>query len=241
MSERESKAGEQQFEPAGSGLELPAGRLPGNGKEKMNSPLAAQNEQGFILVVTLIMLLLLVVLGISATTTSMIESRIAGTESVYRATFYQADGGVEVAALLIEENVSCPEGFAANSGADTLIGDALDGILVFAGSRSFWQNEQPDSNANPVISDNLRDLYFPASNPFAVPRTNIRVGGRVVMAQGGAIQMAAGYQGKGKAAAGGAASLMYDVYVQHLGPRNSESRLQLQWRHAIGQEGSCNY
>ena len=43
-----------------------------------------KNEDGSVLVLALIMLVLLTLIGISATTTSMLETRISGNERVYK-------------------------------------------------------------------------------------------------------------------------------------------------------------
>jgi hypothetical protein len=205
----------------------------------MKLPLLRQNsDSGFILVVTLVILLLLVVLGISATTTGIFETKIAGNEKVYKTTFYEADGATEIAAMLIEENVSCPTGFAGQ------INDDND-IITIASSLDFWMNPLPNPDPadlcwvpwDPTADRDI--VYTPEAKPNTV--TNIRLGGQTILAMGGAMQMAAGYQGKGKAAGSGGAHLLYDVYVQHQGARDSESRVVMQWRHSIGQEGQCKY
>ena len=51
------------------------------------------NEDGSVLVVALIMLVLLTLIGISATTTSEIETKIAGNERVYKRNLYLAEAG----------------------------------------------------------------------------------------------------------------------------------------------------
>lgn len=50
-------------------------------------------EDGFILVTTLVILMLLVVLGISTTTNTNIELKIAGNDKVYKENFSMAEGG----------------------------------------------------------------------------------------------------------------------------------------------------
>ncbi|MBV5326180.1 MAG: hypothetical protein JZU65_00875, partial [Chlorobium sp.] len=76
------------------------------------------NEEGFVLVVSLLILVVLTLLGIAATRTTMVEVQIAGNDKVATRTFYMADGGTEVAINMIEENLSCPTGFsgALNNG-----------------------------------------------------------------------------------------------------------------------------
>ncbi len=64
-----------------------------------------KNEDGTVLVLALIMLVLLTLLGISATTTSMIETRIAGNERVYKQNFYAAEAASMHCAQEMEEKV----------------------------------------------------------------------------------------------------------------------------------------
>ena len=51
------------------------------------------NEDGSVLVVALIMLVLLTLIGISATTTSEIETKIAGNERTFKRNLYLAEAG----------------------------------------------------------------------------------------------------------------------------------------------------
>ena len=85
-----------------------------------------------------------------------------------------------------------------------------------------------------------RDMYVPATYASGVI-TNITVGGSTMMAKGGALQQAAGYEGVGKGIGGGGAFILYDIYAQHIGKSNSESIILVQWRHIIGKEGECIY
>jgi hypothetical protein len=53
--------------------------------------------------------------------------------------------------------------------------------------------------------------------------------------------MAAGYEGLGKGAGAGGASIIYDVYVQRYGDENSEGLHTIEWVHKLGFGGSCQY
>lgn len=64
-------------------------------------------EEGAALLVSLVMLVLLSVLGIAATTASMIELRIAGNEKAYTRNFYLAEAGVMEGAQRMQ-NISDP-------------------------------------------------------------------------------------------------------------------------------------
>ena len=49
------------------------------------------NENGFVLVISLLILLILVVLGVAATNTTTLELEISGNEKVARKNFYKAE------------------------------------------------------------------------------------------------------------------------------------------------------
>jgi hypothetical protein len=65
------------------------------------------------------------------------------------------------------------------------------------------------------------------------------IGGNPEFSTGSALQVAAGYEGKGKSTAGGGALLVYDQITQSFGTFNTESIVRVQWRHVIGTEGTC--
>ncbi|MBA3015779.1 MAG: pilus assembly PilX N-terminal domain-containing protein [Proteobacteria bacterium] len=196
------------------------------------------NENGFVLVAVMLMLLVLAFIGITSTTTSNIELQIAGNNKIYNQTFYAADGGTSVGAEVVEQNTACATGFTATSVDGTI--DATDAVLngniVVEGSAlSLWNHPPPTG-----VSDSDRDIYYPINSGTA-PHTNLNIGGDTILAHGSALQMAAGYEGKGKSAASGGGYILYDIFSQRIGISNSQSTLRLQWRHVIGQEGSCLY
>ncbi len=61
----------------------------------MESKVDLKNEKGVALIIALIMLLVLTLLGLSAVSTTIHETKIAGNERVYNNAFYAADGGIE--------------------------------------------------------------------------------------------------------------------------------------------------
>ena len=200
-----------------------------------------QGEEGFVLVFTLLLLVVVTLLGVSAVDTSIFESAMTANDALYKRAFYQADGGANVAGVVIEENISCPKGFQA---MPAYAGDALLGgnVLVESTSLMLWDNS---ITAAGRPSDTNRDAYFfydPSdSNGIRNPRNNIRLGGKTRIAPGSALQMTAGYEGRGKGMANGGAYIIYDVFSQHIGDRLSESVVEIVWRHVIGFEGNCRY
>ena len=188
---------------------------------------AINNEAGSTLIIALMILALTLVLGVSATTTTTIELQLAGNERLHKTAFYAADGGTEAAQELLELNIACPSGFASD---DLLIGNAM---VV---DRDFWLQETEPATP---YGDSVRDIRIPNAN--TIPYTNITIFGNSELSLGSALQMAAGYEGLGKAAASGGVLLVYDIYSQHQGQVNSESVILSRWRHVVGQEGSCLY
>ncbi len=208
------------------------------------------NEDGFILVITMLILIVLTLIGLSATRTTNVELQIAGNEKWTQESFYKADGGTEIGFLLIEENVSCPTGFSTTGFDDTDPATFTNlRALQFADSR-FAYDELPiniaggPTTVNDLPSDTARSIRIPLdiSNPSDnLSHTNLAIMGQTELVGGSAIQMAAGYEGKGKGAAASGAVIAYDIYAQHFGVSNSETILRLEWKHLIGQEGDCRY
>lgn len=211
------------------------------------------HDNGFVLVTVLVVMLLIVFLGMSAINTTTVELQIASNDKLNKESFYEADGGLALASELLEQNISCPQGF----GTVDLDTDGVGGIdytynlgdgsatlgynpdqLIKVLNRVFWQKTLAGV-AQP--SDIARDFFSPANYAAGAPHSNFTVGGDTVFSKGGSLQMAAGYEGVGKGVTGGGAAILYDVYSQHLGTNNSQSLLLIQWRHLLGQEGNCLY
>jgi len=201
-------------------------------------------ERGSILVIALIVLMMLTLIGIAITTTASLELQIAGNDRLHKTAFYKADGGTEIGYELLEQNLGCASGFAA----DEITGSGSSQAIKVV-NKSFWQDlaaSMPDESVDPTTTNaddipKVPDFYFPKDYVAGTPHTNFTVGGNTVLSSGSAIQMVSGYEGKGKGAGGGGAYILYDMYAQHIGVVHSQSIIKVQWRHVIGQEGACNY
>lgn len=68
----------------------------------MSNSTFRDNEQGFVLVVTMMILVTLTLIGITAIRSSRIAVQIAGNEKWSQQSFYQADGTSEVGTEIIE-------------------------------------------------------------------------------------------------------------------------------------------
>jgi hypothetical protein len=203
----------------------------------MKTPWNILNEEtGSAMAIALIILALLTIIGHMATRSTTTEEMIATNDTRFKETFYIADGSTELGSELLEQNIACPTGW------NNLSRGGL--IEVEAASAAFWQNmATPATTPN----DTNRDFYISPdpNNPLGpgyagtAPRINVRVAGDTQFSTGSALQVAAGYEGKGKATGAGGATLVYDQFTQHIGRANTQSIIRVQWRHVIGTEGNC--
>ena len=219
-----------------------------------------RNEKGFVLVAALTCLIVLSLLGLSLMNTSFIEKNIAQNINLAERTFYGADGGTEVGIEMIEWNIACPLGFnrsglSSNNPApgtfytiggvqvaDPLLAHREDYTELPWDPTAIGLPSGTAITANDFPSDGARSLRLPENMALPsdnAPHTNIAVFGQTSLSAGGSIVMAAGYEGKGKGAAGGGSVINYQVFSQKLDLNNSVAVIRLGWRHLVGTEGEC--
>ena len=230
-----------------------------------------KNEEGFVLVTGLMILLVLTMLGIAATKNTSIELQIAGNDRLHKEVFYQAEAGAVFGSEILEQNFNCGTGFSSNSpvAAPKQYADILGYVRAWEqndisgnpNGLAFWRNPQPREWDTSTSSwTEFRDIYLSSDADVSYPRDrvdpnndgdisdalpddigSIYMGGFTEMLPGGALQMAAGYEGKGKGSAGGGVAKIIDIYSRFRGALNSESIILYGWRHLIGSEGGCVY
>lgn len=219
-------------------------------------------EDGFILVITMLILVVLSIIGISATNLTELELKIAGNDRVHKETFYRADGGTEVGLRLQYDNAICSYtkgGFAANYDGTPktkrLIGD---GIVVT--NLEFAKTEPPtgtDTIASLLKAGNREMIYYPGVvlDPSGAPsyttfdsqpHTDLRTYNQTKITPGSGLQMVAGYEGLGAGLAAGGAHKLFTVAALHSGELESESLVTIQWQmstHIINNadKTDCNY
>jgi hypothetical protein len=64
-----------------------------------------KNEDGSVMVISIVILALLTVIGIAVTTTTSIELQIAANERIYKENFYRAEGAAMMLARVLENAV----------------------------------------------------------------------------------------------------------------------------------------
>lgn len=215
----------------------------------MNFSLLKHNENGTVLLITMIILTIATLIGIAAMNTSHVENLIAGNDKWQKVAFHAADGGTEVGREILEENFSCPTGFHGtdpiiiddSNGADSYSIEIEPGMATYVtpnyAHRRFWFNEVDPGCPFPTTTQ--RDIRI-GTNDVA-PHTNLAFAGITRLSTGSALQMIAGYEGKAFGAAGGGAYIATGIHAQHVGVANSRGIVRTLAIHMIGQEGTCRY
>ena len=220
-----------------------------------------RNEGGFVLIAAMFALVVLTLIGIAAMNTSFFEKTIAQNINLAEKTFYRADGASsEVGIEMIEQNIACPQGFSGTPLTDNNPNQFYDlrGIQI-TDSKFAYDEDMNGLPWDPITaglpggtaisvsdfpSNSARSIRIPddMANPTDIgPHTNLAIFGATDLGAGSAVHMAAGYEGKGKGAAGGGAVINYNVFSQSFGLLRSESVIRLGYRHMIGTEDVCGH
>lgn len=182
------------------------------------------NQKGSAIIFAMLILVVVTLIGISATNTSVTELQISANDRLYKQAFYAADGGTEMAQNLIEDNIATLDGFSPTSPSTT---EAVFNNLTVT-NLAFWTNSNISDPWATLTSDNNRDFYMVSDDGN---KTNFKVGSVSKLSSGGALEMAAGDKGAGKSASSSGFYMLYDIYSQHLGHRNSKATVVVQWRY----------
>jgi len=211
-----------------------------------------RNEGGFVLIVALLIMVVLTIIGIAATNTSIFELMISGNDKVHKRTLYQAEAGAVLSTEVLEQNINCITGFIpldSTGVATSVVADLEGSTRVWSRTTNgrnglaMYLDPLPWTTTNCNITDpNGPNISYPISNINSnVELTNTYLGGHAEILPGGSLQMAAGYERKGKSAAGGGTARVYDIVSRHRGLNNSQSTVIFGWRHLIGEESECKY
>jgi len=103
-----------------------------------------------LMVIAIVILMLLTLIGIAITTTASLEMQIASNDRLHKMAFYQADGGIDIGAELLEQNLGCPGGFSATIGTDQRnVGS------VRVTDLTLWENTDTDATVPVEFSEIL--------------------------------------------------------------------------------------
>jgi len=91
------------------------------------------NENGFVLVLALVVLVMLSIIGITSTSNTYLEMLVSTNDKWQKHAFYKAEAGAVLTAEIVEQNINCESGFTTtgNSGLYTLYSYDADGEIVY--------------------------------------------------------------------------------------------------------------
>ena len=153
----------------------------------MNFQKSTNNEDGFVLVVALMVMAILSLVGIAGLNTSMFEVQIAGNDWNAKRTFYKADGGISFGAELLEQNFNCSLGFTGTG----VIQNIMD-----VNNKTFSDNTQLTADTiKAKLNDPTAnyDAAYPTATIGVLPTQDVGYlyfGGYASMLPGGSLQMA---------------------------------------------------
>ena len=154
------------------------------------------NQNGSVLLITVVVLIAVTLLGIFAMNTSTIEVQIAGNDKFHKQAFYNAEGGLRAIYPLIDDirNGIDPTTFAGTYGGFSFAGNPVD----FWDELSLSWDESSLSNANNDTSgtDAAPDVIVTICNNAAVDIDKLPPD-----MTGETIINRAGYEGLGKGVA----------------------------------------
>lgn len=184
------------------------------------------DEQGSVLVVALLILVLLTIIGIAATSTTNIETQIAGNEKSQKIAFYNADSGVYPTAKVIG-TILDRQAEPTDAQLDPIVYLQNDGITEGADGTLFRELMGYDDY------ESAEDIEFTLDS-YRVGVDIERTGSRYVA--GGGVEFASGAEGIGVGSGGGIA-IYYEMNSTGDGPANSQSNIAADYRKVIGVPG----
>jgi hypothetical protein len=183
-------------------------------------------ENGSVLILSLLILMVLTLLGISASNTSVFEYKIASNDKYRDMSFYNADGGIYATAKLIGEAIT--DGADPNyPGVVTYLGDPDD----FSGELMGFKT--PDSPSALDLSIDLGDgdgLIDEGSVDIDIVSRNAQ------QIAGGGAEFGSGSGGAGVGSVGGI-GIKYEIDAYGNGPNNSRVVVGTRYVKILGAAG----
>ncbi|MFZ5570979.1 MAG: pilus assembly PilX family protein [Thermodesulfobacteriota bacterium] len=190
----------------------------------------ANNEDGSVIIIALLVLCIVTVIGVSSIDTTIVEQQVASNDQLHKMVFYETDGGVYAATKLISRVVT----------TSAPVTTGINGVTYMAGSADPASTAVSDVFYLEIMSytdllgrqayDTEPDVEFLVGNdPIQADIRRIKT----VSMIGGGVEFASGAEGVGAGSAGGAA-IYYNESVQGTGTRNSAASLTAEYRKVIG-------
>lgn len=205
---------------------------------KYSSPVST-NQDGYVLIVALLMLFVLSAYGIFAMRNSSVELQISGNDRAAKKSLAHADGGAQVGAMLIEDSIACV-GFTANYGSDAQIRGSLvtQSALTITDMKTKVTDSLITSNHG-YPTDSAAQAYLPYNYSSDDAHTNLYFYSSVEKNSGAGLEQDAGYEGVGTSSANGGVKIVTQIYSKRIGTGNNVAALRSEWTHISGQTASC--
>lgn len=138
-----------------------------------------KNEDGFVLVIALIIMVLLTLLGISASTTTEIEMQIAGNERSHGIAFYAAEAaGAYVAGspdLYGPDNITPEEFISFPNDEDPSARYALGSTKSFNGDVEYLGSSAPPRGSGYAVGKFKSHNYRMTCNGYGSPNSESQI------------------------------------------------------------------
>ena len=178
-----------------------------------------RNDEGFVLITSMMIMVILTIIGIMAVSTTEIELMVAGNDKVAKAAFYRADSGIFTAPKVIREAIDAGPGIEVRS-------MALD------------YDPAPDSDQEEFFrkimgfNDATTNIAF--SQGEGEIDTDIYRSGAAKL-PGESVEFASGYDGGPTTSQG--VGIFYTLNATGTAPANAESTIQALYRFIPGRPG----
>jgi Tfp pilus assembly protein PilX len=184
-----------------------------------------QDEQGSVLIVALLIMVLLTVIGITVTSTTEIETQIAGNDKFQKIAFNNADSGIFPTAKLISSivnNLSEPSVTAL----DPIKYVKYDGTIGKDGTTLMDE----------ILGYAAHEIQPDIQIPLGAYKTDVDINRTGVKnLAGGAVEFGSGAEGMG--AGSGGVAVFYNINSTGNGPVNSKSNITADYRKVVGLPG----
>ena len=181
---------------------------------------AYSDERGMALISALLLIMIVSLMAVGISSDTSMDVRIAGYQKFKAVSFGYAESGSSAATEILEENIfdaGWPGGITSFS--YPLLSGSYNGTVTICDG-DFYMKATPTPPCNNVIS-----MAGDIDADIIIQRL------LSMLATGGAIQMAAGYEGVGKGAGAGGVHVIYDIETRGYGSDSAESLLGQHYRY----------
>jgi len=179
----------------------------------------AGNERGMVLISALLLLLIISFMAVGMSTDTSMDVRIAGYEKFKAVSFGNAESALNAGSEVLEDNIY-EAGWTLPTGYPNLSAQ-YNGTITINNDGNFYMNS---NLGTPPLQ------FITMTGDIQAGVVTQRLLSK--LAEGGATQMAAGYEMLGKGAAGGGVHVLYNFQATGTGADQALTNLGMHYRHA---------